>query len=161
MSTHEAEEGGAERSRERFQGRPLPLNSKKVTVPLLKQLARGLGVSDTDSPDELRQSIKEKLSEMGREPRAVQVRVQETTRGTRIGLQDADGIFLDLAPEELEKDPPGEEHGGATGGKSDEEDLQTLRKTLQEVSNEKETLQAEVSSLKEHCSMRHELLDTP
>ena len=69
--------------------------------------------------------------------------------GTRIGLQDADGIFLDIAPEEPEKDQPGEEHGEATGGKSGEEDLQTLRKTLQEVSNEKETLQAEVNSLKE------------
>lgn len=127
MSTHEAEEGGAGRSREPFQGRPLPLNSKKITVPLLKQLARGLGVSDTDSPDELRQSIKEKLGEMGREPRTVQVRLQETTHGTRIGLQDADGIFLDLAPEEPERDPPGEEHGEATGGKSGEEDLETLR----------------------------------
>ena len=83
--------------------------------------------------------IQEKLAEMGHEPRTVQVRLQETTHGTRIGLQDADGIFLDLAPEEPERDPPGEEHGEATGSKSGEEDLETLRKTLQEVSNEKKS----------------------
>ena len=45
------------------------MNSKKVNVPLLKQLTRGLEVSETDSSDELRQSIKQKLSEMGHELR--------------------------------------------------------------------------------------------
>ena len=44
-----------------FQGWPLPLNSKKITVPLLKQLARGLRVSDTDLPDELTDSPDEQL----------------------------------------------------------------------------------------------------
>ena len=110
-----------------------------------------------NSPDELRQSIKEKLGEMGHEPRTVQVCLQDTTHGTMIGLQDADGIFLDLAPEEPERNPPGEEHGEATGGKSGEDDLETLRKTLQEVSNEKETLKAEVSSLKEALASEKEL----
>ena len=37
------------------------MNSKKITVPLLKQLARGLRVSDTDLPDELTDSPDEQL----------------------------------------------------------------------------------------------------
>ena len=58
------------RSCELFQGRPLSLNSKNVNVALMKPLTRGLGVSETELPDELRQLIKEKLSRwsMNREP---------------------------------------------------------------------------------------------
>ena len=78
----------------------MPLNSKNVNVVLLKQLTKGLGVSETDLPDELRQSIKEKLSEMGHEPRTIQVHLEETTHGMRIAQQDTDGIFLDLVTEE-------------------------------------------------------------
>ena len=76
---------------------------------MLKQLARGLA----DSPDKLRQLIKGKLSKMACEPRTMQVCLQETC-GTRIGLQDAKGIFLNLAPKEPKKHPPDKEHGEAT-----------------------------------------------
>ena len=38
-------------------------------------------------------------------------------RGMRIGLQDTEGIFLDLVPEEPEKTPSGEQHGEATGSR--------------------------------------------
>ena len=133
MSSHEAEEGRARTSRKPFQGRPLPLNSKKVTSPLLKQLARGLAVPDTDSPDELWQSIKGKLREMGCEPRTMQVCLQETPHGMRIGLQDTEGIFLDLVLEEPERDPPDEQHGEATVSRGGEEDLETQQKTLKVV----------------------------
>lgn len=74
------------RSFEPFQGQLLPLNLKEVTGPLLKQLARWLAVPDTDSFDELWHSIKEKLSEMGCEPKITQVHhvhLQGTTCGTR------------------------------------------------------------------------------
>ena len=93
MSGHEVEEGGAGGSHEPFTGRPLALHSKKMTGPLLKQLGRGLEVTDVAPPDELRAAIKVKLVEMGREPKTVQVRLQETQQGVRIGLQDASGVF--------------------------------------------------------------------
>ena len=123
MSSHKAEEGGTTTSREPFQGWLLPLNSKKVTSPLLKQLARGLA----DSPDKLRQLIKGKLSKMACEPRARQVCLQETC-GTRIGLQDAKEIFLNPAPKEPKKDPPDEEHGEATRSAGSDKDFETLQK---------------------------------
>lgn len=63
---------------------------------MLKQLTRGLA----DSPNKLRQLIKGKLSKMACEPRTMQVCLQETMCGIRIGLQDAKEIFLDLAPKE-------------------------------------------------------------
>jgi hypothetical protein len=93
MSGHEAEEGGAARSREPFPGRSLPLNSK-LTSPLPQCLAWRLDVPDAAPLEELRQAIKDKLSEMGHELKTVQVRLQETGHGTRIGLQDAEGIFM-------------------------------------------------------------------
>ena len=43
--------------------RPLPLNSKRLTAALLRQLAGGLELPVTASPDELRQLIEGKLEE--------------------------------------------------------------------------------------------------
>ena len=62
-------------------------------------------VADAAPPEELRQAIKDKLSEMGHEPKTVQVCLQETGHGTRIGLQDAEGIFYDIAPEDPDGAP--------------------------------------------------------
>lgn len=152
MSGHEVEEGGAGGSREPFTGRPLPLHSKKMTGPLLKQLGRGLEVTDVAPPDELRAAIKEKLVEMGREPKTVQVRLQETRQGVRIGLQDASGLFLDLAPGESDGDNPDEDRDKESEGENIEDDVETLRKSLEEVSEQKGALQAEVSSLQEELA---------
>ena len=146
MSGHEVEEGGAGGSCEPFTGRPLPLHSKKMTGPLLQRLGRGLEDPDTAPPDELRQAIRDKLVEMGRDPKTVQVRLQEMTQGMRIGLQDAGGIFLDLAPEDPE-DHPDRDHTEESESGNAEVDLETVRKTLKEVSEQKGTLEAEVSSL--------------
>ena len=45
--------------------RPLPLNSKRLTGVLLKQLARGLEIPSTSSGDELRTLIEGKLGDLG------------------------------------------------------------------------------------------------
>jgi len=82
MAEHEAEGGGAGRPYEPFKGRPLSLNSKKMTAMLLRQLVRGLEVPATGSSDEIRQLIEGKLGGMGHEPRNVQVLVQESRHGT-------------------------------------------------------------------------------
>lgn len=42
-------------------GRPLPLNSKCLTLLMMKQIARGLEIPSTTSGDELRQLIEGKL----------------------------------------------------------------------------------------------------
>ncbi len=92
MSEHD--DGGGT-AREPFSGQPLPLNSRRLTRALLEQLAKGLGVPAASSPDETRQLIEEnegKLTEMEREPTNVQVLLQEVTQGTRIGLQDSEGV---------------------------------------------------------------------
>ena len=54
----------------------LPLNSRKLTIPLLKQLSRGLGLPTTASLEGTRQLIEGKLKEMGREPKRMQVSVK-------------------------------------------------------------------------------------
>ena len=80
MSDHEAdghEVEEAARGRHKMgaglgSGRPLPLNSKRLTGVLLKQLARGLDIPATSSGDELRTLIKGKLGDMGHDPRNTQ-----------------------------------------------------------------------------------------
>ena len=93
-------------------GRPLPLNSKRLTGVLLKQLARGLEIPSTSSRDELRTMIEGKLGDLGHDPRNTQVVLQEAETGMNVILQDADGVFLIVKPlaADLGKhdDPPGE-----------------------------------------------------
>ena len=66
-------------------------------------------------------------------------------RGMRIGLQDTEGIFLDLVPEEPEKTLPTNSTVRLLGV----EVVKTLKPTLKVVSEEKDTLQAGVRSMKE------------
>ena len=125
---------------------PFPLNSKRLTAPVLKQIAGTLGVPDTAALDEIRQMIDGKLLEMGREPRNTQVVLGEAAHGIHICLQDADGTFLELESAEVVNPPEeGGEGGGAEDGVSDTE---TLRRALQEANSEKGTLLGEVNALK-------------
>ena len=147
MSEHEAERGGAGSSRAPFQGWPLPLNSKRLTGVLLKQLAVGLEVPSAASGDEVRQLIEGKLGEMGREPRNAHVVLQDTLQGTRIGLQDSEGMFLDLVPERSSEDPSHREQSEEETEGGGEEELESLRRILKETSEQRDALQAEVSTL--------------
>ena len=146
---HEAEGGGAGDSREPFTGRPLPLHSKRLTGAVIQQIAQGLEVPATASTAETRQLIEGKLGEMGREARNVQVLLQEREQGTRIGLKDADGIFLDLLPQELEEEPQQtmDDGEGAEGGA--EAVPEALQRTLKEITEQRDALQTEVSGLQE------------
>ena len=67
-------------------GRPLPLNSKRLTAAHVQQLARTLGLPTTASPDDIRQMIDGKLAEIGRETPNVQVVVQHEVEGDRAYL---------------------------------------------------------------------------
>ena len=62
-------------------GRPLPLNSKRLTGVLLKQLARGLEISTSASGNELRLVIEGKLRDQGHEPQNVQAVLEEADTG--------------------------------------------------------------------------------
>ena len=124
--------------------KPLPLNSKRLKVLHVKQIAASMTLPTTGSSDELRQMIEGRLEDMGKDPRHVQVLVPEAG-GAHLQLQDADGVFLDVAPEE-------EEHGGEitrTGSEGSEEDeVAQLQSALREAQNLNKTLQDEVSLLK-------------
>ena len=52
---------------------PFPLNSRRLTGPYLKSIAKAIGLPTTGSVDETRVMIDGKLEEMGRDSRNVQV----------------------------------------------------------------------------------------
>lgn len=144
MSDHEVE-GGAEVTR-----RPLPINSRRLTSPLLKQLAVGLGVPTAASLSEIRQLIEGKLGELGRDPQHTQVVLEDVERGTKIDLQDADGVFLEVEPPEPEAVPGGEENEEEVRVEGSEE----LREALATADREKEVLEEEVDDLWQRLELR-------
>ena len=89
--------------------RPMPLNSRRVTGPVLHSLATELGLPTSASTADLRQMVDGKLEDMGREPRDVLVVIEwETTEAEgsgRVRLLDGEGAFLDA--ELLTTEPPG------------------------------------------------------
>ncbi len=154
MTEHEVHVDGAEGSRAPYQSRPLPLNSRRLTVVLLKQLAKGLEVPDTGSSDEIRQLIEGKLGVMGRDPRNVQVLLQETERGgAHLGLQDAEGVFLEVEPESPAEDPPpGASIDDSRGGDNPEGELDVLRQALTESQERNEALESDVRRMQEELA---------
>ena len=124
--------------------KPLPLNSKRLKVLHVKQIAASMTLPTTGSADEVRQMIKGRLADMGKDPRHVQVLIPEA-EGAHLQLQDVDGVFLDVAPEEdehgRESSPEGSERGG-------EEEVAQLQLALREAQSLSKTLQDEVSVLK-------------
>ena len=89
--------------------RPMPLNSRRVTRPVLRSLAAELGLPTSASTEDLRQMVDGKLADMGREPRDVLVVIErETTEAEgpgRVRLHDGEGAFLDA--ELLTTETPG------------------------------------------------------
>jgi len=92
-------------------GKALPLNSKRLTTAQLQRIVRGLKVHTTARGDELRQMVDGRLTEMGKQPRNVQVIISWVER---LSLRDDNGVFLEVDPEES-VDSPG-------GGESTEDD---------------------------------------
>ena len=54
-----------------FQGQPLPLNSKKLIIALLKQLAESIYLSTMGATDKIRQLVEGKLTGEGHDPKNV------------------------------------------------------------------------------------------
>ena len=136
----------------------LPLNSRRLTLMNLQQIARGLGLPTAASGDELRQMISGKLEEMERDPPNVQVQSQRETDGRRLilSLYDERGRFLLAPPLEDDRDdvqrtmPQLEDDG-----EEEEEDgdpaaeLTALRQELEQHENTIRELREEVSALEE------------
>ena len=137
---------------------PFPLNSRRLTVPYLKAIAKAVGLPTTGSADETRVMIDGKLEEMGRDPRNVQVIVASNPRGREtLSLRDVDGEFVRVGAVE-------EQEGVATGGGDREEsesttseqsiphsagELDDLRERNATLSTSNADLAAKVSSLNE------------
>ena len=137
-------------------GRPLPLNSKRLTGVLLKQLARGLEIPTGSSGDELRQLIEGKLGDLGHDPRNTQAVLQEAETGVNISLQDADGIVLTVSPivADLGKgDSPGETGNGDGAGT---EEVEELREALREAKEQQAAKDVEIAKLQEQLEREKE-----
>ena len=138
-------EGGAAEARETLEGsrgtgtgtgRVMPLNSRRLTVAWLRQIAGGLGAPTTAAAREVRTLINSKLGEIGKDPKSTQVVLHESESGMGMSLQDAEGVFLRI-------DPPveqvsGREHAASEVGEGTEADGE---ETI-------ESLRGEVSALK-------------
>ena len=98
----------------------------------------------TGSADDLRQMVEGRLADMGKDPRHVQMLVPEA-EGAHLQLLDADGVFLDVLPEEEEHD---REVTPSSSERGEEEEIAQLQSALHEAQSLNKTLQDEVSLLK-------------
>ena len=71
----------------------LPLNSRRLTAARLRQLARGMNLPTTASTEDLKLIIDGKVTELGHEPRNVQVQLHPD----RLELLDFEGPFLNVS----------------------------------------------------------------
>ncbi len=75
-------------------GRVLPLNSRRLKAAHLRALAEQLDLPTSASADETRQLVEGKLEGLNKEPRNVQVIIQEVDDGSAsLYLTDEDGVF--------------------------------------------------------------------
>ena len=128
--------------------RPLSLNSRKVTKPVLRQLATALELPGNGTIEETRQMIEGKLTEMEREPRHVQVILIHVEGGVDIVLEDAEGPFLETRLlEETEREEEGRDGGEPGDADPEEEDPEATRRALQECREVNAALQTQVEEL--------------
>ena len=145
-------------------GRPLPLNSRRMTAVHLQRLARRLGLPTSASTEETRQIIDGKLSEMGREPRNVQVVIAEPEVGGAecLWLQDETGVFLRA---ELDSEPDSgdrEEHREPDQRHGDGESpvtLESLQRALEEAEEQQYRLTSQLESKGEELGVIQEALE--
>ena len=74
----------------------LPLNSRRLTTQMLRQLAGGLGVLSRVSKGDLRAMIEGKLTEAGCNPLLTQIVLHTVVRGAHMTLKDEAGTFMEI-----------------------------------------------------------------
>ena len=73
-----------------------PLNSKRISLAQLRQLAQALDLPVTASMADLKVMVEEKLRELERDPVNIQIVVKEIPDGSQsLELQDESGTFLE------------------------------------------------------------------
>ena len=78
---------------------PFPLNSKRLTGPYLRCIARAIDLPTRGTANETQVMIEGKLREMGCEPSNVQVLlVGDPHDKQTLSLRDVDGAFVDAGP---------------------------------------------------------------
>ena len=106
----------------------LPLNSWRLSLAWMQQLADGLGVNTKATLADLRLLIEGKVEQLDHEPRNVQVKVQQMSEGAHLSLQDVQGEFLHVEPPEKVVVEDSEEQSSSSGS----EDLHQVVKSVQE-----------------------------
>ena len=130
----------------------LPLNSKRLTASLLRQLAGGQGIPTSASQGDLRPMVEAKLTEDGRDPLHTQVVL---TGGTHISLQDESGVF-----HEVELEPPEVENPLSSDSeeKSESETVLELRSEIAQLKMELEEQKAKTRDMwRLNCEQLSEL----
>ncbi len=127
--------------------RPVPLSSRKLTVPVIKAIATAMGLPDTGSKEETLLMIEGKLVDEERGTRDVQVAMEAPEDPQKIVLQllDAEGAFLRIglqrAEDRLDEDrlDDSETDGGEEGHEEG---------ALEQMQGENRLLTEEVSSMR-------------
>ena len=127
----------------------LPLNSKRLMITMLKQLAGALGLPRSASANELRQLISGQLEGMDKEPMQVQVVLQKTETGVHITLCDVEGVFLEVRqPAVEESDQVCAEHDEDKEDAEAGKEIETMREEIETLQEEKRSLQLDMDSMK-------------
>ena len=137
----------------------LLLNSKRLTGPMVQQIAKSMGLPTSASLEDTRQMLEGKIGEMERELCNVQVVLQDVEEGVHITLRDADGFFLEIEPEKVDEEPmdPGNEMSQDEDGECEGGKTKALHQALAEANQHIEELNAEVRSLREGVERKQEL----
>uniref|UniRef100_A0A1X7SN98 Uncharacterized protein n=1 Tax=Amphimedon queenslandica TaxID=400682 RepID=A0A1X7SN98_AMPQE len=131
--------------------RPVPLNSKRLTGILLRQLARGLEIEGTTgtSVSELRQLVEGKIGDLGHEPRHTQVLLAEVENGVQICLRDAEGIFLTVDPLLEMTEPRRDTVPEEIDARDDPTEVAELKEALLAAEEARAALEVELNQLKQ------------
>ena len=155
MASSEIAEEAVEATVDRTRVRTYPLNSRQLTADVIGPMAKELDLPTAGSLEETRQILDGKLVEMGREPRNVQVDLEEMEGVVAVYLKDKSGVFLEAQPERIEErseEDSKRESDGSEGGVHDGggvREAAELEAQLLRVSKENATLRGEVSAVRE------------
>ena len=103
------------------EGRPMPLNSKRLTSAYAQAIARAMQLPSGASLAETTQMIEGKLGDSNREPANVQVIIHHDSQNADfVSLRDASGVFLGPVPAVSSTETVGSRDDSRRTGVSDE-----------------------------------------
>jgi len=126
------------------------LNSARLTAGQLCSLRTELGVPTSGLVGDLRLMIEGKITDLGRDPRNVQVALSRDADDRSFTLSDHEGIFLTVNPEE---------HNDSGGSTHEHESSPEPENELEIVRTERDELRAEVNTLAQEKTALQEQLE--